>query len=69
MDGRMLLSRARTILGNLAAENDLKWWEFWKPRWPIHHEPLRSDAKNLIREIDDYWNSERMRAARMRMGD
>lgn len=51
---RVLLGRARTILGNMAAENSLKWWEFWRPRWTIPHEPLRADARNLVSEIDGY---------------
>jgi hypothetical protein len=69
MDDRTLLSRARTVLGNLAAENERPWWNFWTPRWPISHEPLRADAKNLVREIDDYWEAVATRARYLRAGD
>lgn len=44
---------ALTILNNMATENDRKWWEFWKSRWSVHHEPLRADAKSLIQQISD----------------
>ena len=41
------LERCRTVLGNMALEGDglLR-------RWAIHHEPLRSDARNLLPVID-----------------
>lgn len=37
------LTRAQTILENMAMENVNPW-----RRWPIHHEPLRADAKALL---------------------
>lgn len=44
-----ILMRCRTVLGNMALENEgaLVW------RWPISHEPLRADAKNLVPLIDE----------------
>ncbi len=48
----MLLERCRTILGNMAKENDKKWWQFWISRWEISDEPLRNDAKNLLPLIE-----------------
>jgi hypothetical protein len=42
------LIRARTILGNMAQENQ----DAVLKRWPIHHEPLRADARALLPEID-----------------
>jgi hypothetical protein len=47
---RIYLDRALTIIGNLALENDRRWWEFWMPRWAIRDEHLRNDAKNLIED-------------------
>lgn len=44
-----VLERARTILGNMAQENEGAIFN----RWPISHEPLRADAKGLLPEIDD----------------
>lgn len=46
---RSLLERCRTILGNMAAENE---GGYFTPRWQISDEPLRADAKNLLPEID-----------------
>ncbi len=43
-----VLERCRTVLGNMALENPGSWFL----RWPIHHEPLRSDARNLLPLID-----------------
>lgn len=43
-----VLRRANTILGNMAMENEGAIFR----RWPISHEPLRGDAKNLLPEID-----------------
>jgi hypothetical protein len=40
---RAALSRARTILENMAAERVNPW-----RRWVVHHEPLRADAKALL---------------------
>ena len=45
---RSALSRARTVLGNMAEENEGAIFR----RWPINHEPLRADAKNLLPVID-----------------
>jgi hypothetical protein len=45
-----VLERCRTILGNMALENASG---VFTRRWPINHEPLRADAKNLLPEIDD----------------
>lgn len=42
-----LLARAQTILANMALENEGAIFN----RWPINHEPLRADAKNLLPEI------------------
>lgn len=39
-----VLARANTILGNMAEENEGAVFN----RWPIHHEPLRADAKALL---------------------
>jgi hypothetical protein len=43
------LERCRTVLGNMALENEGAFFN----RWPICHEPLRADAKGLLPEIDD----------------
>ena len=45
---RAALGRARTVLGNMALENEGAIFN----RWPIHHEPLRADARNLLPVID-----------------
>jgi hypothetical protein len=42
------LQRCRTVLGNMALENETAIFN----RWPINHEPLRSDARNLLPVID-----------------
>ena len=47
---RALLERCRTILANIALEREPKWGIGM--RWPIHHEPLRHDARNILPEID-----------------
>lgn len=50
---RAVLERCRTILGNMAKENETLRDQFsYGSRWPISHEPLRADAKNLLPEID-----------------
>ncbi|KPG01804.1 hypothetical protein IP86_03070 [Rhodopseudomonas sp. AAP120] len=48
------LKQCRTVLGNMALENErfLAKWGFAR-RWPINHEPLRNDAKNLLLIIDE----------------
>jgi hypothetical protein len=43
------LRRARVVLANMAAENEGAIFN----RWPIHHEPLRADARGLLPVIDD----------------
>jgi len=43
-----VLERCRTVLGNMAMENEGAVFN----RWPIHHEPLRNDARNLLPVID-----------------
>lgn len=45
---RSALERCRTVLGNMAQENEGAIFN----RWPINHEPLRHDAKNLLPVID-----------------
>ena len=45
-----LLKRCQTVLGNMAKENEGAIFN----RWPISHEPLRSDAKHLVPLIDTY---------------
>lgn len=47
---RRLLGRGVTILDNMAKENKPAIAFGWK-RWPVHHEPLRADAKNLLAEL------------------
>lgn len=39
-----ILLRCQTVLGNMAMENEGAIFN----RWPINHEPLRSDARNLL---------------------
>lgn len=46
---RHLLERCRTVLGNMALENEGAWFF----RWSISHEPLRNDAKHLVPLIDE----------------
>lgn len=41
---RAALDRAHTVLSNMAAENEGAIFR----RWPINHEPLRNDARNLL---------------------
>lgn len=46
------LERAEVILGNMAQENPETFWgTLFGRRWPIHHEPLRGDARNALPEI------------------
>lgn len=51
----LMLARCRTILNNMAWENQA-WPSRLFNRWPINHEPLRSDAKNILPEIDRLLN-------------
>jgi len=46
---RGVLTRCRTILGNMAKENEGAIF----CRWPISHEPLRADARHLLPIIDE----------------
>jgi hypothetical protein len=47
-----ILMRCRTVLGNMALENEAGLASIFD-RWPISHEPLRADAKNLVPLIDE----------------
>ncbi len=58
-----LLMRCRTVLGNMAEENEGAIFR----RWPINHEPLRADARNLVPLIDDALR-EHHKAAMARIG-
>lgn len=49
LDPYYVLERCRTVLGNMAKENEGAIFF----RWPIHHEPLRGDARNLLPLIDE----------------
>ncbi len=49
----MILRRCRTVLGNMAEEREGLWEALTGRRWPVNHEPLRADAKNLVPLIDD----------------
>lgn len=46
-----VLERAQTILANMAKENPPNIM-FGFQRWPISHEALRADARNLLPEIE-----------------
>ncbi len=48
---RSVLERCRTVLGNMALETERHPLSLL-PRWPISHEPLRADARNLLPIID-----------------
>lgn len=48
-----LLVRCRTVLGNMAEENEGAIFN----RWPISHEPLRADAKGLVPLLDEALSS------------
>ena len=49
---RAVLRRCRTVLGNMAQENEGAIFN----RWPINHEPLRADARGLLPVIDAILN-------------
>jgi hypothetical protein len=51
---RGVLERCRTVLGNMALENEGRARIF--RRWQISDEPLRNDAKNLLPLIDEILN-------------
>lgn len=62
MTDREFRDRAVVILANMARERTLFWRSLVRGRWPIHHEPLRNDAANLLRASGDNYfgpNSER----------
>ena len=44
------LDRAHTILSNMALEHTTGWRGIFA-RWPIHHEPLRNDARRALPQI------------------
>jgi hypothetical protein len=44
-----ILLRCRTVLAKMADENEGAIFK----RWPVNHEPLRADAKNLVPLIDE----------------
>lgn len=48
-----LLRRCRTVLANMALERPGFWASLLGRRWPINHEPLRGDARNLVPLIDE----------------
>lgn len=45
-----VIERARNVLNNMAQEHEGAIFN----RWPIHHEPLRADAKNVVPVIDAF---------------
>lgn len=49
---RNALGCCRTVLNNMALEHTTGWRSIFA-RWPINHEPLRSDARNLLPIVDD----------------
>ncbi|UGB26399.1 hypothetical protein LPC10_01925 [Methylorubrum sp. B1-46] len=48
---RHALDRTRNVLNNMAMEHETGWRSIFA-RWPIHHEPLRSDARGLLPVVD-----------------
>lgn len=48
-----LLGRCRTVLANMAAERPGFLNSLFGRRWPISHEPLRADARNLLPLINE----------------
>lgn len=56
---RHVLNRVRNVLNNMAKENEGAIFF----RWPINHEQLRADARNLLPIIDEAL-SEQERPAR-----
>lgn len=54
-----LLKRCRTVLGNMAMERTGFWAALFGRRWPINHEPLRSDARHLLPLIDELIGAEK----------
>lgn len=49
---KSILIRCKTILTNMAAENEGFLNQIFN-RWKINHEPLRNDAKNILRTIEE----------------
>ncbi len=47
------LERAQVILRNMAEERPGFWASLFGRRWPIHHEPLRGDARNALAEVNE----------------
>jgi hypothetical protein len=45
------LERAHTVLSNMALEHKTGWRSIFA-RWPISHEPLRADARNVLPIIE-----------------
>lgn len=43
---------ALTVLRNMAREEPVPWWAFWRSRWPIAAEPLRSDARHVVPTLE-----------------
>jgi len=49
---RKLLRSCLVTFDNMGLERTLKWWQLpFVSRWPIHHEPLRNDARHLAKRI------------------
>lgn len=44
------LTRTHVVLANMAAE--IQPHRPWHSRWPIHHEPLRADARRMLPIVD-----------------
>lgn len=47
---RSALERCRAVFSNMARENYSR--GLFRPRWPVHHEPLRADALALLPVVD-----------------
>lgn len=54
------LERISTVLENLATENT--GWRRYFRRWKISHEPLRTDAANILRDL--HWMESRRQLIR-----
>lgn len=59
------LFRARTVLASMAKENEGAMFN----RWPIHHEPLRADARHLLPVIDEALSANTDRASAAGVSD
>jgi hypothetical protein len=51
LSAQWALERAETILTNMAEERSGFWDCLLGRRWPVNHEPLRSDARNALPDI------------------